>query len=93
MTTDTQLGTDYTDGQWHAVSLGIFLHLLVDAGHDPAVLFRVTQDEPVDDSRQFVRHLDVMVVPDGQVVSKIKETGVESIHKVLAKFIERGLVK
>ena len=72
--------------------MGHFIELLVDAGDDPAVIFRVVKDSPPDDNGQFIRDIEVFVLPNGYVVPALKKLGVERIHKTLAGFIEGGLV-
>ena len=83
---------DYADGQATAVTLGHFIGLLVDAGQDPAVIFRVIYDTPPDENGQFVRKLEVVMVPDGHVVEEMKAQGVRRIHKVLRALLDAGKV-
>ena len=82
---------DYTNGNFHAMTLGEFISLLVDSGGDPAVLMRVVSDGPSLDGG-FIRRLDVAMLPQGQVVQAIKRVQPETIHKVLMKLIEKGVV-
>lgn len=83
---------DYTNGNWHAMTLGQFLSIMVDSGTDPAVLMRVTNDGPVIDG-SFIRHLEVIMLPNGRVVETINDNEAETIHNVLLKLIKAGLVK
>jgi len=62
--------TRYNDGNWYASTLGHFISLLVDAGHDPAVLFRVVEDEKPDEDGHFVRHLEVVMIPNGHEIGR-----------------------
>lgn len=82
----------YDDGQWYAVTLGHFIGLLVDAGHDPAVIFRVTHDGPSDENNAFVRELEVVMVPDGHIEAEMKRVGCSRIQKILRALMEAGVV-
>ena len=84
--------TLYDDGNWHAVSMGVFLQLLVDAGQDPAVAFRVTGDSNLDVDGQFTRRMEIVVLPNGYVMQGIQAAGAD-VHTVLGLLIERGLVR
>ena len=84
---------DYTDGDWIGTTLGFFISLLIDAGNDPAVIFRVAKDSEVDESGQFIRDIEVMVLPNGYVGAALKKMGVNRVHKTLAALIEAGIVK
>ena len=88
----TDSGARYDDGQWYAITLGHFIGLLVDAGHDPAVLFRVTHDGPPDEDGGFVRELEVVMVPNGHVEAEMKRVGCPRIHKILRALVEAGIV-
>jgi hypothetical protein len=81
----------YLDGEWHASSMGEFVSLLVD-GADPAVLFRVIEDGPQDKRGHFTRRLDVLLVPNGQIMEQCKAHGIERAHKVLVAFLEAGVM-
>jgi len=80
------------DGGWHAVTIGVFLQLLVDAGRDPAVMFRVLEDGASDERGNFTRRIDMIMLPDGYVRSGIESTGAD-VHEVLARLMEAGLVR
>jgi len=84
---------DCTDGEWTGATLGFFISLLVDAGDDPAVIFRVAKDSEADESGQFIRDIEVMVLPNGYVGAALEKMGVERVHKTLAALIEAGIVK
>ena len=84
--------TQLDDGKWHAVTMGVFVQLLIDAGMDPAVVFRVLSDGEPDDDGQFVRNIQVMLLPDGYIVPAIRKTGAD-VHDVLRQFIEKGLMR
>jgi hypothetical protein len=83
--------TKYDDGQWYAVTLGHFIGLLVDAGQDPAVCFRVAKDFEVDADGKFVRKIEMYLLPNGHIAQYAKSC--KGIHKTLAALIEAGLVK
>jgi len=82
---------NYDDGRWYAGTLGHFVGLLIDAGQDPAALFRVVEDEPAEDG-VFVRRLEVVLVPDGHVLEQMHRHGVERAHKTLAAMMSAGKV-
>jgi hypothetical protein len=84
--------TDYTNGKWHAMTLGEFIAIMVDSGNDPAVLIRVTKDEPSQD-KSFIRHLEVMIIPQGKVIDTIQQVQPDSIHKVLVALINGGVIE
>ena len=83
--------TDFADGNWHACTLGHFIGLLVDAGHDPAVKFRVVHDTRPDEKGKFIRTIEVVLVPDGYVGEAISNC--HTVHKTLAALLEAGVVK
>ena len=93
----TEMSSDdlcsYDDGQTYAVTLGHFVGLLIDAGQDPAVIFRVVMDGPHDENGCFVRKLEVLMVPDGHVESEIVRQRTDRIHKTLKALLEAGVVK
>jgi len=84
--------TGFDNGEWHAVTLGSFICLLIDAGHDPAVCFRVVEDGPHnEETGSFTRRIECILVPDGMV----KENAMlcKRIGKTLQALIEGGVVK
>lgn len=89
---------DYTDGRWIATTMGQFLQILVDSGQDPCVIFRVTDDIPIPDSKTFVRLMAVFSVPNEAVVQTLDALGFfddntpHAVNKGLAKLLEAGLV-
>jgi len=84
-------GAAYDDGNWYAVTLGFFISLLVDAGQDPAVMFRVILDSPSDEKGTFVRRLNIIMLPDGYVAEAVKQC--KGVHKVLKALLEKGVVR
>lgn len=88
---DESLGYEYDDGNWYAATLGHFIGLLVDAGQDPAVCFRITHDSVPDADGQFIRRVEVLVLPDGCVGEAI--LGCRGVHKLLKALLEAGIVK
>ena len=82
----------YDDGKWHASTMGHFIGLLVDAGPDPAVVFRIVNDDRRDDSGTFIRWLEVAQIPNGFVETVIRETGAD-VHKTLTALMEGLVVK
>jgi len=93
-----ELGVDdeelcaYDDGQIYAVTLGHFIGLLIDAGHDPAVIFRVVMDGPSDENGCFVRKLSVIMVPNGHVKEEIARQRADRIHKVLQALLDANVI-
>ena len=81
----------YDDGNCYAMTLGHFIGLLVDAGPDPAVCFRVVADSQPDEEGKFVRRIEVLMLPDGYV----REAALEchGVHKTLKMLLEAGAVK
>jgi len=90
--------SDYTDGQWIATTMGQFIQILVDSGHDPCIIFRVEEDKyPDGEESSFVRKMTVYSVPDGSVVDMLRELGMTGeghygIYKVLGQLIQAELV-
>jgi len=82
---------DYTDGKWIAMSVGQFCQILIDSGENEAILCRVVRDQPINDE-SFVRVYQVLQVPSGAVQDSIDLIGAR-VHKVLAGFLEIGLIK
>jgi hypothetical protein len=86
------VNTDFADGRWVAMTMGQFCQILIDSGPLEAIVFRVIQpDEPVDDGASFVRQYHVIQVPSGSIQAHINATDA-AVHKVLAGFLERGLM-
>ena len=90
---DSETMASYDDGQIYAVTLGHFIGLLVDAGYDPAVIFRVVHDGLPDENGCFVRKIEMLMVPDGHVESEIVRQRTDRIHKTLKALLEAGVVK
>ncbi|MBC8508876.1 MAG: hypothetical protein H8D34_28810 [Chloroflexi bacterium] len=85
--------TRYDDGNWYASTLGHFIGLLVDAGQDPAVCFRVIEDYEADSEGRFSRKIEMILIPNGHVGRIIVSTETKRVHKVLAKLMEKGIVE
>jgi hypothetical protein len=89
---------DFTDGNWHATTIGQFVGLLVDS-NDVAVIYRVSHDTPKDENGLFVRHMEIMLVPQGRVMETWEkmfdnpDVELVSTHKYLAEFVRGGLLK
>lgn len=83
---------DYTNGNWHAATLGQFIAMLIDSGRDEAVLFRI-MDGPPEDLGAFVRQMHIILLPQGQVTDWIDGVKPEGIEKSLAALIKAGAVK
>jgi len=92
-----EFGTDYTDGQWIATTMGQFIQILVDSGSDPCIIFRVDEDMPAEGTGgAFIRKMTIYSVPNGAVVNMLGvldmiEQG--AIYKVLRQMIQAGLVR
>lgn len=84
--------TDYTDGNWHAMTLGELISIMVDSGGDPAVLMRVAKDEPSKNGA-FIRHLEITMIPQGRVSEVMRRVQPASVHKVLVALMEKDIVK
>ena len=84
---------DYTNGNWHAATLGQFVGQMVDEGGD-AVIFRLVDEyEPATAPEGYVtRRWEIIVPAKGEVEAEIALCNCESIHKTLAAFIEAGIV-
>lgn len=80
------------DDEWTACTLGFFVQLLIDIGHDPAIIFRVVEDFEPDESGAFIRRLEVLMVPDGQVKDAVYATGTDRIHETLLDLLKAGVV-
>uniref|UniRef100_A0A6M3IQP3 Uncharacterized protein n=1 Tax=viral metagenome TaxID=1070528 RepID=A0A6M3IQP3_9ZZZZ len=86
------MSTHYDNGNWYAVTLGRFIGLLVDAGLDPAVCFRVIEDGEKDNEGRFSRRIEMVLVPEGHVGRTIDTMGIDHIHIILAELIAKGVV-
>ena len=71
--------------------MGEFISLLVDAGHDPAVKFRVLEDIDCRVEGHFIRRLEVVMLPDGVVEENLVDT--KGVHEALVKLLEAGVIK
>lgn len=78
------------DGNWYAATLGHFVSLMIDAGNDRAVIYRITKDGPEDEEGNYTRLFEVLVIPNGQIVENLE--GVKGIHKVLARMLEAEIL-
>ena len=81
----------YDDGNWYASTLGHFIGLMVDAGQDAAVCFRVVEDSELDGDGQFIRRVEVLMLPNGYVADGI--LGCRGVHKTLVALLEAGVVE
>ena len=81
----------YDDGNWYACTLGHFISLLVDAGTDPAVVYRVRQDSEPDEDGQFTRVFDLVVIPNGQIRFHLE--GCRGVHKTLIALLEAEVLR
>lgn len=84
---------NYADGNWYAMTLGQFIGLLVDAGQDPAVLFRVTANGIPDGDGHFARTIVVTLLPNGYVKPAIGAHGCKRVHKTLDAMLKTGVVR
>jgi hypothetical protein len=80
----------YDDGTWYTVTLGHFIGLLVDAGQDPAVKFRVVEDTKPDENGKFCRKMEIILLPDGYVREAASEG---HVHSTLVALVQAGIVK
>jgi hypothetical protein len=85
-------GTDISSGEWIAVPIGYFVHILVDSGLDPVIMFRVTEDGPRDSKGSFVRRMEILSVPNGFVLDTARKENVNYIHEGLEKQVDRGII-
>jgi hypothetical protein len=79
----------YDDGHWYASTLGHFIGLLVDAGQDSAVCFRVVADSESGQDGQFIRRIDLIVLPDGYVGHYALQC--HGVHKTLKALLDAGV--
>jgi hypothetical protein len=82
---------DYADGSWIAMSVGQFCQILIDSGEKEAILFRVADDVPIN-NKSFIRQYEVLQVPSG-IVQGVIDYKKATVHKVLAGFLEKGLIE
>jgi hypothetical protein len=76
------------------MTMGEFISILVDAGHDPAVAFRVTKDHPIDPKTGlFVREIELVVIPQGHILKEITRLQVDRIHKTLVNLLNGKVLK
>jgi hypothetical protein len=87
----SEIEVHYADGNWHAVTLGGLIQLMVDAGLDVAAAFRTIEDTSADESGQFIRHMEIKLLPNGVVTDEIKKD-CQTVSKMLTKLIDEGLV-
>lgn len=81
----------YDDGNWYASTLGHFIGLLVDAGQDPAVCFRVVSETMPDDKGTFIRRIELVMLPDGYVREHASKC--HGIHKTLKALLNADAVR
>ena len=70
---------------------GYLYILLVDAGQDPAVCFRVVADSEPDRDGQFIRRIDLLMLPEGGVGDYALKC--HGVHKTLKALLEAGVIK
>lgn len=83
----------WDDGEWHAGTLGHFIGLLIDSGIDRAVTYKVIEDGQVGNDGQFIRHLEIVMLPNGCVKDQLNKMQCHSVHKTLMALLESGVVK
>ena len=82
----------YADGDWHVVTLGGLVQLLIDAGTDVAATLRVIEDTPPDENNQFIRHMEIKLLPNGMVLDEARKE-CKTMSKILKKLCEEGIVR
>lgn len=83
----------YDDGKWHAVTMGRLLHLLIDSGRDPACLVRVARKYPADEAKSYAQHIEVIMLPNGQVLDFVQDFDIDCVDVYLAEAINRKLIR
>lgn len=85
--------TDYTDGNYYAMTLGEFVSLLIDSGGKDSVIMRVVMDFDHEDGHGvFTRQLEAFLIPNGQMKKRIREIQPVGIHKLLKSLMEADLI-
>lgn len=84
----------YDAHEWIAMSLGEFVQFVTDSGNKESVIFRILKDEtPPAGEQEFPRRLDVWLVPNGQVATKMLEIGCRLTNRIFHAQFEKGIVK
>jgi hypothetical protein len=83
----------YDIGEKHAVSMGEFIAFLVDAGTDIAVIMSVTKDGEQNEDKEFIRTMEIDIIPNGMVKERLSVGDVHRIHRVLQAMIEAGVAR
>jgi hypothetical protein len=70
------------------MTMGQFCQIIIDSGPKDAVLFRVVNDQQLPgNEHSFIRHMDVLLVPDGAIGASIAGTKAR-VHKILQGLME-----
>lgn len=70
-----------------AMTLGMFIGMLLDSCNASAVILRVTKGE------NSIRHMEVELIPNGAVTSEIERRADVRVHETLAALMQGGVVK
>ena len=80
----------FDDGSFYVTTLGRFVGLLIDAGQDVAVRFRVVEEGERDEQGRYTRRMDCTLIPDGHVEESIAVG--DGVHKTLLDLLKAGVV-
>ena len=81
---------NFDDGSYYVTTLGRFVGLLIDAGQDVAVRFRVVEDGEHDTQGRFTRRVECTLIPDGHVMETVEDS--DNVHKTLLDLLKAGVV-
>ncbi|MCL4561932.1 MAG: hypothetical protein M1281_15155 [Chloroflexi bacterium] len=83
----------FENGEWTGMTLGEFIRLMVDGGLTDVVLVRVQNKTPaLDKNGAFRLTLELELVPNGYVVERMYEKGIELTQDNLSTMIRHGII-
>ena len=86
--------SDFFDNHaWAAGTLGDLLALLVDSGGSDMTIYRIMADEPAGPDGQYIRRMEVLLVPAQRMTEIMQREGCDSASLKFRLCLQAGLAK
>ena len=86
--------SDFFDNHaWAAGTMGDLLSFLVDGGSNDMAIYRLLNDEPAGPDGQYIRRMEVLLVPAQRMTEIMRREGCNSASLKLRLCLEAGLAK
>ena len=92
--TPESAASDFFDNHaWAAGTLGDLLAFLVDGGSHDMAIYRILADEPEGPDGQYIRRMEVLLVPAHRMTEIMQREGCDSASLKLRLCLQAGLAK